>query len=142
MSAEVEKTLEDNNEEIIEEANSSSKNEDLSRSDSAEDKCYKKVMTLKAKHGKRGSYTHSDGSLFIGDFDENGVKSGLGHLEVPNGSTYDGQFLKGLPNGVGVMRFPDSSRYEGEFMQGWFHGHGVYHTISGMKFEGNFNALR
>ena len=38
-------------------------------------------------------------------------------MEIPNGSTYDGTFNKGLPNGVGVMRFPDSSRYEGEFMQ-------------------------
>ena len=41
----------------------------------------------------------------------------LGHMEISNGSTYDGTFSKGLPNGVGVMRFPDSSRYEGEFMQ-------------------------
>ena len=55
---------------------------------------------------------------------------------MPNGSTYDGQFQKGLPNGVGVMRFPDSSKYEGEFMQGWFHGHGIYTTIAGLKFEG------
>ena len=80
----------------------------------------------------------------------------MGHLEIPNGSTYDGSFNKvtiklhgddlikivfnvqGLPNGIGVMRFPDSSRYEGEFMQGWFHGHGVFSTIDGMKFEGEF----
>ncbi|TRY71224.1 hypothetical protein TCAL_10839 [Tigriopus californicus] len=105
-------------------------------------KSYEKVVTLKKKHGKCGSYTHNDGSLFIGDFDENGVKSGMGHLEVPNGSTYDGQFQKGLPNGVGIMRFPDSSRYEGEFMQGWFHGHGVFQTIGGMKFEGEFRGGR
>ena len=45
------------------------------------------------------------------------MRVGLGHLEIPNGSTYDGSFSKGLPNGIGVMRFPDSSRYEGEFMQ-------------------------
>lgn len=51
-------------------------------------------MTLKKRHGKCGSYTHNDGSLFIGDFDENGVKSGMGHLELPNGATYDGQFQK------------------------------------------------
>jgi hypothetical protein len=38
----------------------------------------------------------------------------MGHLEIPNGSTYDGQFMKGLPNGVGVMRFTDCSRYEGK----------------------------
>ena len=52
-----------------------------------------------------------------GDLDETGVRVGLGHLEIPNGSTYDGSFSKGLPNGIGIMTFPDSSRYEGEFMQ-------------------------
>ena len=52
-----------------------------------------------------------------GDLDEAGVRVGLGHLEIPNGSTFDGSFSKGLPNGIGIMTFPDSSRYEGEFMQ-------------------------
>ena len=78
--------------------------------DESDEVSYQKVMTLKKPHGKCGSYTHNDGSLFIGNFDENGIKNGVGHLELPNGSTYDGHFQKGLPNGVGVMRFPDSSR--------------------------------
>ena len=45
------------------------------------------------------------------------IRCGMGHLELPNGATYDGQFMKGLPNGVGVMRFTDSSRYEGKLTQ-------------------------
>ena len=32
--------------------------------------------------------------LHIGDLDENGVRTGMGHLEVPNGSTFDGSFDK------------------------------------------------
>ena len=64
------------------------------------------------------------------------MKCGKGHLETPNGATFEGQFNKGLPNGLGMMRFPDGSRYEGEFMQGWFHGHGVFTTKDGAKFEG------
>jgi len=94
---------------------------------------FQRVMTLKKKHGKCGSYRYDDGSFYIGDFDENGVRytfyhlsevlvlilyvirCGVGHLEMPNGSTYDGHFLKGLPNTVGVMRFSDSSRFEGIF---------------------------
>ncbi len=71
---------------------------------------YDHVVTLKKPHGKTGSYTHDDGSIFIGDLDEQGTKCGFGHLEAPSGSTYDGYFQKGLPNGVGIMRFPDSSR--------------------------------
>lgn len=94
------------------------------------------VLTLKKSPAKCGMYTFNDGSRYIGDFDNDGVKCGKGHMEAPNGSTYEGQFQKGLPNGLGVMRFPDSSRYEGEFMQGWFHGHGIYTTIDGTKFEG------
>lgn len=93
---------------------------------------------MKKPVSKCGMYTYNDGSRYIGDFDENGVKNGKGHMEASNGATFEGQFNKGLPNGLGVMRFPDSSRYEGEFMQGWFHGHGVFTTLDGTKFEGNW----
>ena len=65
------------------------------------------VVTLKKRHGKCGSYTHNDGSLFIGDFDENGVKSGMGHLELPNGATYDGQFQKVTAGKANALCFDD-----------------------------------
>ena len=57
-------------------------------------------------------YTYDDGSQYIGDFDENGIKNGKGHIEASIGATYEGQLQKGLPSSLGVMRFPDSSRYE------------------------------
>ena len=79
-----------------------------------------KVLTIRKNPSKCGSYTFNDGSRYIGDFDENGIKCGKGHLETPNGATFEGQFNKGLPNGLGVMKFPDGSRYEGEFMQALF----------------------
>ena len=66
------------------------------------------------------------------------MRCGKGHLETPNGTTFEGQFNKGLPNGLGMMRFPDGSRYEGEFMQGWFHGHGIFATRDGTAFEGRY----
>ena len=40
-------------------------------------------------------YTYDDGSRYIGDFDENGIKNGKGHIEASNGATYEGQFQKG-----------------------------------------------
>ena len=95
-----------------------------------------KVLTIRKTPSKCGSYTFNDGSRYIGDFDENGIKCGKGHLETPNGATFEGQFNKGLPNGLGVMKFPDGSKYEGEFMQGWFHGHGMFISGDGSKFEG------
>lgn len=107
-----------------------------------EQQYFKRVLTIKQQPAKCGFYTHNDGSRYIGDFDDNGVKCGMGHLEIPNGTTYEGHFNKGLPNGVGVMHFPDRSRYEGEFMQGWFHGHGIYQSGDGTKFEGEFRGGR
>merc|ERR1711874_579016 len=116
----------------------------MSREESKEEpvKSYFKNLTLLNKFGSTGSVEAADGAFYIGDVGENGVRTGLGHLEIPNGSTYDGSFQKGLPNGIGVMRFPDSSRYEGEFMQGWFHGHGMFTTLDGTKFEGEFRGGR
>lgn len=35
---------------------------------------FHRVMTLKKRHGKCGSYRYDDGSFYIGDFDENGVR--------------------------------------------------------------------
>eukprot|EP00090_Calanus_glacialis_P036383 TRINITY_DN62117_c0_g1_i1.p1 TRINITY_DN62117_c0_g1~~TRINITY_DN62117_c0_g1_i1.p1 ORF type:complete len:194 (-),score=48.50 TRINITY_DN62117_c0_g1_i1:263-844(-) len=111
-------------------------------SEDCSDKSFQKTVTLQKNYGKTGALKTDDGTFYIGDLDETGVRVGLGHLEIPNGSTYDGSFSKGLPNGIGIMTFPDSSRYEGEFMQGWFHGHGVFSTIDGMKFEGEFRGGR
>jgi hypothetical protein len=114
-----------------------SENDSTGNDIESDDRDYcKKVLTMKKLPAKCGMYTHNDGSRYIGDFDGQGVKCGKGHMETPNGATYEGQFNKGLPNGLGVMRFPDSSWYEGEFMQGWFHGHGIFTTLDGTKFEG------
>jgi len=106
------------------------------------DEYHEKVLTMEKCHGKCGSYTHEDGTHYIGDFNEEGIKCGMGHMELCNGAIYDGQFQKGLPNGVGVMKFTDGSKYEGEFMQGWFHGHGAFYTIDKMRFEGEFRGGR
>ena len=54
-----------------------------------------KVLTLKKPVSKCGMYTYDDGSRYIGDFDENGIKNGKGHIEASNGATYEGQFQKG-----------------------------------------------
>ena len=104
-------------------------------------KSYHQSLTLQKKYGTTGSVEMERGAVYIGDLDETGFRTGMGHLEIPNGSTFDGSFDKGLPNGIGVMRFADSSRYEGELMQGWFHGYGVFSTIDGMKFEGEFRFV-
>ena len=51
-------------------------------------KSYQRVVTLKKRHGKCGSYHHDDGSFFIGDFDENGVRSVRNRILVTSFEQY------------------------------------------------------
>ncbi|XP_011502548.1 PREDICTED: MORN repeat-containing protein 4, partial [Ceratosolen solmsi marchali] len=89
-----------------------------------------------------GTYRYEDGSRYIGDWNNKGLKSGFGSLLLPNGTRYDGSFQNGLYSGLGTITFPDGAKYEGEFMQGWFHGHGVFWRSDGMKYEGEFRGGR
>jgi len=104
--------------------------------------------------------------------------SGGGDVGIENKSCFshlqDGSFSNGVCSGLGVMNFPDGSkyvemekihlpfefmispfffssslpvwlatiRYEGEFMQGWFHGAGIFWRSDGMKYEGEFRGGR
>ncbi|KAK2705704.1 MORN repeat-containing protein 4 homolog [Artemia franciscana] len=89
-----------------------------------------------------GSFKYEDSTLYIGEWDGRGQKSGLGHLQFANGTSYDGGFQNGLCSGLGIMKFPDGAKYEGEFSQGWFHGHGCFWRADGMRFEGEFRGGR
>merc|ERR1711962_1955680 len=96
-----------------------------------------KMKTLTKEFGQCGQHKREDGTLYIGDVDTSGERTGVGHLELPTGVSYTGTFSKGFPNGFGVMKFPDKSCYEGEMMQGWFHGHGVFNAQpQSIKYEG------
>ena len=41
-----------------------------------------KVVTLQKRFGKTGTVKSENGALYIGNFDENGVKTGLGRYSV------------------------------------------------------------
>ncbi|XP_058789785.1 MORN repeat-containing protein 4-like isoform X2 [Phymastichus coffea] len=91
---------------------------------------------------KLGTYKYEDGTRYIGEWNNKGLKNGAGSLILPEGTRYDGSFQNGLCSGLGIFLFPDGAKYEGEFMQGWFHGHGVFWRSDGMKFEGEFRGGR
>ena len=57
-------------------------------------KSYYKSLTLAKNYGTTGSVEMEGGAVYIGDLNEAGVRTGMGHLEIPNGSTYDGSFEK------------------------------------------------
>lgn len=72
----------------------------------------------------RGKYQHN-GSLYEGEF-ERGLYHGQGkYYDAETGKTYVGQFANNLPSGKGVMVWPDGSRYEGNFVRGKMEGSGT-----------------
>lgn len=52
---------------------------------------------------------------YTGAFSE-GLRSGAGIADYPDGSHYEGEFKHGLRNGVGSLRDTDQSIYDGKFV--------------------------
>ena len=48
--------------------------------------------------------------MYVGDWNQKGLKHGMGHLSLPDGTRYDGGFQNGLCSGLGIMNFPDGAR--------------------------------
>lgn len=59
---------------------------------------------------KTGGYTYEDGTKYVGDWNQKGLKHGLGYLSLPDGTRYDGGFENGLCSGLGIMNFSDGAR--------------------------------
>lgn len=110
-------------------------------------------------------YTLADGSVFEGFYDENGLPTGLGCYQWPNGDAYSGEFLAGQFNGkgsltyaaggsysgdwsmgnkdgFGMMTFADGSEYDGEFVNNFMQGEGTYTFANGDVYAGNFHNQR
>jgi hypothetical protein len=79
-----------------------------------------------------------DDSLFIGNFDENGAKSGEG-LEIANdGSVFKGNFFRDLKEGQGILILENGDCYQGGFKKGVMEGKGKYSSKEGAVFMGQF----
>ncbi|XP_019876484.1 MORN repeat-containing protein 4 homolog [Aethina tumida] len=87
-----------------------------------------------------GGFKYENGAIYVGSWNNQGQKCGEGHLLLPNGARYDGNFENNLFNGLGVLSFPDGAKYEGEFSNGWFHGHGTFWRADGMRYEGEYRG--
>lgn len=69
---------------------------------------------------------------------KDGVFSGKGKLELPNGNVYTGMFESGVQNGEGTMYFREGGIYKGDWKNGKMHGKGVYHWTNGDMYVGSF----
>ena len=57
----------------------------------------------------RGQQKYKDGSLYDGEWNNDGERHGRGRLSYGNNTSYTGQFQHGLHSGSGVMIIPDTS---------------------------------
>ena len=54
---------------------------------------------------KKGLKLYADGSIYEGNLDKNGHKTGFGTINYFGFSYYQGDFLKGMRHGYGVMKY-------------------------------------
>jgi TPR repeat protein len=62
--------------------------------------------------------------------------TGIARLDWPDGRSYEGGWLDGVPHGAGVETGPDGGRYQGQWRDGVRHGHGVLIQADGSRYEG------
>ncbi len=101
------------------------------------------------KHGQ-GTFNYSDGSKTIGEFQNDGVFSGVVYDKEGNvvltivlfrRGVYVGEEVDGIPNGYGTFVAPgadDGFEYVGEFKDGVYHGQGTHTNLNGEKYVGEF----
>ena len=91
------------------------------------------------KNGRReGEGTLKEGNMsYRGEF-KNDEFSGLGHLELEDGSPYQGLFAKGKPNGEGRRSDASGNEFSGYFVEGQLEGNGVFNSAEGDQYVGAF----
>ena len=86
----------------------------------------------------RASCKYSDGAIYEGDMDCNGLNTGQGIMRFPDGRVYNGQWRSGFWHGTGTYFDPAYDyRYEGQFFEGRETGRGK-RVVPGRIEEGNF----
>ncbi|MCU1727788.1 caspase family protein [Pseudomonas sp. 7P_10.2_Bac1] len=91
------------------------------------------------KNGRReGEGTLKEGSMsYRGEFHDDEY-SGLGHLELDDGSQYVGQFANGKPNGEGKRSDSTGNEFSGHFVNGQLEGNGTFNSADGDQYAGGF----
>lgn len=80
--------------------------------------------------------TYSNGGRYEGQY--NGRRHGQGVFVTPNGGRYEGQFNNGVRTGEGTQQYPDGSCYTGQWQRERHHGTGRFVWPSGQQYEGAY----
>ncbi len=78
-----------------------------------------------------------EGATYEGDL-VNGVPEGTGKMIYANGNVYEGEWKNGLPEGQGKATFADGRVYEGEWKAGKCEGQGKMTHADGDVYEGEW----
>ncbi|WP_338522533.1 C13 family peptidase [Pseudomonas batumici] len=91
------------------------------------------------KQGRRdGEGTLKEaGMTYRGEFKDDQY-SGLGHLELEDGSQYQGEFAHGKPNGEGQRSDANGNLFTGHFVDGQLEGVGTFNSADGDQYVGGF----
>lgn len=77
------------------------------------------------------------GMTYRGEF-KSDQYSGLGRLELEDGSQYQGQFAHGQPNGEGQRSDASGNQFSGHFVNGQLDGVGSFNSAEGDSYVGGF----
>ncbi len=77
------------------------------------------------------------GMTYRGEFKDDQY-SGLGHLELEDGSQYQGEFAHGKPNGEGQRSDSSGNQFTGRFVNGQLEGAGTFNSAEGDQYAGGF----
>ncbi|MGY3260345.1 Uncharacterized conserved protein [Pseudomonas sp. NFIX51] len=77
------------------------------------------------------------GMTYRGEF-KSDLYSGLGRLELEDGSQYQGQFSRGKPNGEGQRSDASGNQFSGHFVDGQLEGNGTFSSAEGDLYVGGF----
>ena len=73
------------------------------------------------------SFKLPNGDRYIGEFNENGLKHGIGEYNWTNKHVnYKGNWENDQMNGKGMIVYKNGDLYQGEFLNNKFHGEGEY----------------
>jgi hypothetical protein len=88
------------------------------------------------KHNCYGTYTASNGGVYVGEF-KDGKRHGQGTHNYGGGGKYEGEFSDDKRNGQGTQNYSNGNKYVGEFKYDKRHGIGTFYHLADNQYKGD-----
>ena len=80
-----------------------------------------------------------DGTIYVGELNDQGEQDGDGTLVLPNGMRYEGQWKSDKMQGEGCLITADGFRYQGHWKEGKRSGEGTMQGPNGAYYKGHWS---